>query len=357
MSKIDWSEPCYGTVDWEEVVEPDSELIYRVEEGSWVLTLVSTVLAGTIGTVSYESFVPWITQKFRTYREKDATKREDLSDDLMDLFPFVNFADVFIGQRHSGAEQKLSEIGEYLADAADANADASVYDEDHIKGYSTNELFQTLDFVIATNMALNREAPKRLLSNPTLTTDFTGDLIAVGGPISNLYTRNLMYGDDVTLPYRYDLNPDDGSPDISGTGPLDLRDVSLGEDALEPNWCLVERDGTYPKLGNSPARPERRGETWIRDYFTIIKTPNVHPDAAATYGTEPKVLSVSGCHGFGTRAAIYALQNREVLATLEAEADDGYFQALGRVKRRRDAGLEDAQISVPAEHVRLLDIE
>lgn len=66
---------------------------------------------------------------------------------------------------------------------------------------------------------------------------------------------------------------------------------------------------------------------------------------------------MSGCHGFGTRAAIRALQDREVLATLEAEAADGYFQALGRVKRRRDAGLEDAQISVPAEHVRLLDIE
>jgi hypothetical protein len=94
-----------------------------------------------------------------------------------------------------------------------------VYDEDHIKGYSTNELFQTLDFVIATNLALNEEAPERILSDPTLTINFAGDLIAVGGPISNLYTRNLMYGDDVALPYRYDLNPDDGSPDISGTGP------------------------------------------------------------------------------------------------------------------------------------------
>lgn len=56
---------------------------------------------------------------------------------------------------------------------------------------------------------------------------------------------------------------------------------------------------------------------------------------------------MSGSHGFGTRAAIRALQDREVLATLKAEADGGYFQVLGRVKRRRDAGIEDAQISVP----------
>lgn len=88
-----------------------------------------------------------------------------------------------------------------------------------------------------------------------------------------------------------------------------------------------------------------------------MKAPNVYADAAATYATEPKVLSVSGCHGFGTRAAIRALQDREVLATPEAEADDSYFQALGRVKRRPDAGLEDARISIPAEQVRLLDVE
>lgn len=86
ISNIDWSDPCYGTVDLEGIVEPDSELIYRVEEGSWVLTFVSTVLAGTIGTMAYESFEPWITQKFRTYREGDTDEREELSDDLMDLF-------------------------------------------------------------------------------------------------------------------------------------------------------------------------------------------------------------------------------------------------------------------------------
>ena len=354
MSNINWSAPCYETVDWEGVVESDSELIYRVEKGSWVLTFVSTVLAGTVGTVAYESLQPWIQQKVDAYRADGDDERERWGADLRDLFPFVNFSDVFIGQRHSGAERKLSEIGDYIADLADE----SVYDEDHIEGYSTNELFQTLDFVIATNIALNDEGPERVLSDPSLTTDFTGDLIAVGGPISNFYARNLMYGDSIDLPYRYDLNPDDGSADTSDASPLELREVGLNDNKgfeRRPNWCLVERDGTAPEVGNRPARPERRGETWIRDYFTIVKAPNVHPDAMATYGTEPKVLSVSGCHGFGTRAAISALQDREVLTTLEAEADDGYFQALGRVKRRPDAGLEDAQISVPAEHVRLLD--
>ena len=357
MTDVDWSAPCYETVDWGGAVEPDSELVYRVEEGSWELTFVSTVLAGTVGTVAYESLQPWIERKIDAYRADGDDERDRRSDDLKDLFPFVNYADIFIGQRHSGSERKLGEIGDYLADLADA--DGSVYDEDHVKGYSTNELFQTLDFVIATNIALTDEGPERVFSDPSITADFTGDLVAVGGPISNLYTRNLMYGDSVDLPYRYDLNPDDGSANISDASALELRDIGLNDDRFErrPNWRLIEHDGSAPEVGNRPARPERRGETWIRDYFTIVKAPNVHPDAAATHGAEPKVLSVSGCHGFGTRAAIRALQDREVLATLEAEAADGYFQALGRVKRRRDAGLEDAQISVPAEHVRLLDIE
>jgi hypothetical protein len=42
----------------------------------------------------------------------------------------------------------------------------------------------------------------------------------------------------------------------AGRGPLDLRDVSLDEDVFEPNWGLVERDGTYSELGNSQTRPE-----------------------------------------------------------------------------------------------------
>jgi hypothetical protein len=63
-----------------------------------MLTFVSTELAGALGTVADES-------------------------------------------RHSGAERKLGEICEHLVVATDA--DASVYDEDHIEGYSTSELFRT----------------------------------------------------------------------------------------------------------------------------------------------------------------------------------------------------------------------
>ena len=88
-----------------------------------------------------------------------------------------------------------------------------------------------------------------------------------------------MYGDSVDLPYRYDLNPDDGSANISDASALELRDVGLNDDRLErrPNWRLIEHDGSVPEVGNRPARPERRGETWIRDYFTIVKAPNVPP--------------------------------------------------------------------------------
>lgn len=186
------------------------------------MTFVSTVLAGAVGTVAYESLQPWIERKVDVYRADRDDERERRGDNLEDLFPFVNYVDIFTGQRHSGAECKLGEIGDYLGGLADA--DRSVYDEDHVEGCSTNELFQTLDFVIATNIALNDEGPERVFSDPSLTTDFTGDLVAVGGHISSLYTRNLMYGDTVDLPYRYDLNPDDGSADISDASALELRE-------------------------------------------------------------------------------------------------------------------------------------
>lgn len=357
MAEIDWESACYETVDWETVVGPDSRLVYRVEEGSWEITFVSTVLAGASGTLAYESIQPWIEQKIEHYRGSSGEDYEHQGEVLKDLFPFVNYADVFIGQRHSGAEQKLVEISDYISNLN--RSDTSVYDEDHIEGYSTNELFQTLEFVISTNIALNNEGPQRVLSDTSLTTDFSGDLIAIGGPISNLYTRNLMYSDVIDLPYYYNLNPADGSTNLSSMGPIELRNIGITDDRLEhsPNWSICEGDGTTPKVGNRPARPERRGETWIRDYFMIIKAPNVHPDSEATFGSEPKVLSVSGCHGFGTRAGILALQDENVLETLENEADDGYFQALGRAKRRRGVSVEDSKISVPAEHVRLLKVE
>ena len=357
MPSGDWDDPCYETVDWKDAVEPDSELVYRVDEGSWELTLVSTVLAGTFGTVTVEAFKPWIERQLDAYRQQPEEQMQRMGENLNDLFPFVNYSDVFIGHRRPWVKKKLHEIGDFLKQL-NARPDGAVYDEDHFSGYSTNELFQTLDFVIATNIALNEEEPKQMFSNPDVTTDFAGDLIAVGGPISNLYTRNLMYGDEVDLPYRYDLNPDDGSDDTRRLSPQDLREIGLHDDKgfeQRPNWRLVERDGSVPRIENRPTVPERRRDEWIRDYFSIVKAPNIHPDAEAIYGNEPKVLSLSGCHGLGTRAAIRALQDRDILDTLQDRAGDGYFQAIGRVKRDPDAGLEEARITVPPEHVRLFD--
>lgn len=351
MNGETWDDPCYDTVSWP-VVEDDSNLLYRVEEGSWTLSLVSTVVGG----VAANMMEPWIKRKLRQRRQQPEEDVAELVTQLEMLVPFVNHADVFIGRRRPWIREKLSDLGEFLSEVADLGED--IYDDiDHLGTYSSNELLQTLDFLVSTNIALNDAGPTSVFADADATVDFSGDLIAVGGPIANHYTRNLMYGSTVELPYRYDLNPDDGSDETSDITPTELRSIGLTDNRgfdRRPNWCLVDENGAFPIISNTKTRPERRDNTWMRDYFTIIKSPNIHPEATAKHGENPTSLVLSGCHGFGTRAAIAALKTDHVLETLQREAGDAFFQAIGRVKRAGGPKIDGSQIVVPPEHVRVL---
>lgn len=352
-----WGDPCYDSVAWQRVTE-DSNLLYRVEDGSWALTFVSTVIAGTAGTIAYETLEPLVQRKLRERRSRPAGEMNERVAQLEDLLPFVGTADVFLGQRRPWMADKLRGVGEYLNDIGDRSED-ELYDIDHIAGYSANELLQTLDFLISTNLALHDEGPVGVFSDSTLEVDFSRDLIAIGGPIPNYYTRNLMYGDHVDLPYRYDLNPEDGSDDIADVPPTELRELGLTDERgfdKRPNWRLVDRDGNLPRIRNRKTKPMRRDGEWKQDYFTIIKAPNIHPSARERVGSETYSLVLSGCHGLGTRAAIRALQTEHVLDTLDAEAGDGFFQAIGSVKQPEPGAIDDDRIVVEPEHVELLDV-
>jgi hypothetical protein len=351
MTGETWERPCYDTVNWS-VVEDDSNLLYRVKEGSWTLSLVSTV----VGSVTANLMEPWIKQKLQQRRQQPEEEVTELVTQLEMLVPFVNHADVFLGRRRPWIHEKLSDLKAFLGEAANLGDD--IYDDmDHLGTYSSNELLQTLDFLISTNIALNDAGPTDVFTDTDATVDFSGDLIAVGGPIVNFYTRNLMYGDIIDLPYRYDLNPDDGSDETGDILPRELRSIGLTDNRgfdRRPNWCLVDENGEFPTISKKRTRPERRNDTWIRDYFTIIKSTNIHPDATAKHGENPTSLVLSGCHGFGTRAAITALKTDHVLETLQREVGDADFQAIGRVKRAGGPKIDGSQIVVPPEHVRVL---
>jgi len=352
-----WGEPCYDSVGWPRVSE-DSNLLYRVEDGSWALTFVSTVVAGTAGTLAYELLEPMVQRKLRERRSLSVEDVHERVAQLEDLIPFVGTADVFLGQRRPWMADKFEGVREFLDDLGDRPED-ELYDLDQIAGYSTNELLQTLDFLVTTNLALHDEGPVDVFSDSTLEVDFGRDLIAIGGPISNHYTRNLMYGDHVDLPYRYDLNPDDGSDDIADIPPTELRELGLTDERgfdERPNWRLVDRNGNLPRIRNRATKPMRRNGVWKQDYFTIIKAPNIHPSARKRVGTETYSLVLSGCHGLGTRAAIRALQTEHVLDTLDEEAGDGFFQAIGSVKQPESGAIDADRIVVEPEHVELLDV-
>lgn len=351
MVEETWDDPCYETVSWP-VVEDDSNLLYRVEEGSWTLSLVSTMVGG----VAANMMEPWVKQKLRQRRQRSDENVAELVTQLEILVPFVNHADVFLGRRRPWIQEKLSDLGAFLSEVAELGDD--VYDDiDHLGTYSSNELLQTLDFLVSTNVAINGTGPTDVFTDTDAAVDFSGDLIAIGGPITNYYTRNLMYGNTVDLPYRYNLNPDDGSNETSDITPTELRSIGLTDNKgfdRRPNWCLVDENGECATISKKETRPERRGETWICDYFTIIKSRNIHPKATGKHGENPTSLVLSGCHGFGTRAAITALKTEHVLETLQQEAGDADFQAIGRVKRAGGPKIDGSQIVVPQEHVRLL---
>lgn len=63
----------------------------------------------------------------------------------------------------------------------------------------------------------------------------------------------------------------------------------------------------------------------IRDFFMIIKCPNIYPEAK-----NKKALVLAGCHGLGTWVAGLALKKLDILKKIE-EKVGGDFQAVGSV--------------------------
>lgn len=108
-------------------------------------------------------------------------------------------------------------------------------------GYSTIELFQTLDWDIATNILLNDEGPYASLRHVAHHRRH-GRPLRRRLSISNHFTQALLYGDSVDLPERYNFNHDVRTADRSDTSLLNLRDVdSDGDGGMEsargPNHC------------------------------------------------------------------------------------------------------------------------
>lgn len=310
-----WNQECHTTVPWGEV---DGILVQRSRRGSLIFEIASPVL-GALGSAA----APVVLQRLRRRREVEYD--DEFQADLEEVVPFITRADFFVGSRHH-----------WDADDQIGPGDAQVVD-------------LLTDFFTSLTIQVTQTYPSEI-SEVSEAVAFDRHLVSLGGPIPNWYSRNLMYGSDVDLPYRFCLNPEPDRLDLSGHDPLELRELGrrdFTEFVGEPNWYLADESGDRAVVDNAEAVPQFR-ETpdgpkpkhWYRDYFTIVKAPNVHPDA----GPRKKSLCMAGCHGLGGLAAIHALQDPELVARIRREAGDGHFQAVGRVQ---ETSTGDYRITLP----------
>jgi hypothetical protein len=303
-----FTETCHATVPWRKV-EPI--LIQRSRRGSFFLEVGSLFLS-IVGPRILESGESKIQQRLEE-------RGEEIGSDLRELAPFINHADFFVGARHDW--------------------------EEHGIGFGDEKIIRHMvDAFYQMNVQLAGEGPKSVDKTSTVV-DFSRHLVSVGGPIPNWYFRNLMYGNEVDLPYKFHLNPEPERVDLSDKTPKELRRLGRKDTSVfqaEPNWFIADSTGAPADVFKDNAIPEY-GDVgdWITDYFMILKAPNIHP--ACDHNR--RILSVAGCHWLGGMGAIDSLTDSTVLSRIKEEVGDGDFQALGRVVDA-DVDEEDRRVEI-----------
>ena len=114
--------------------------------------------------------------------------------------------------------------------SAELFEEGSVYEMETIGTLSANEFFQTLDLVIEANLAMTQTDPREIILGDDMDVDFSGDIVSIGGPIPNFFTRNVMYGPLLSLPYVFNLNPKNINKNLRDYTPEKLRRVGLSDD-------------------------------------------------------------------------------------------------------------------------------
>lgn len=399
MEQNPWKNPCYESVPWPEV-DDDSTRLYRTQRGSWsmVVSILEATMVGVAGNLLFAVFEPYIKQRLNRWRGVSEDEQQRYQQNVKDVIPFFREADIFVGQRQPWVQKKLDQLGRKLGDSLEQNTsldeaglrqlrtslslegdqhrladigiptigdvtadDQSVYKSlENVGSLSANEYFQTLELVVSANLAMTEEQPTNVILANETDVDFSSDVISIGGPISNLFTRNVIYGTDISLPYRFDLNPAGVDDDLSTYSPQQLREIGLSDDrefGHRPNWSIVDKNGEAPKIQEKETIPKWGDGAWDLDYFMVAKVPNTHPAAPPLRQAETKrALILAGCHGYGTRAALEALKSGDILETINSKVEDGYFQLIGRVKRNNGAEIRSEDIVIPDEHLQGINI-
>lgn len=382
-----WDAPCHGTVDWDEL---DCDLFQRSRRGTWEMVLSRMAEAAVGSAAGSMAGAPVIQYLRRVHGFGDEERPDDGEDDRQPRAEADNDGDVQTFLRFARSRQ-LDQSGQYTTvDVGETleekeNVDGDMYvsfledlealratgtgmDElvESVVPFSANAEFvlgprydwvadgavslrdlavtvRLIEFFLEANIHLTGEPPtdvRRLAVEPEI--DYSRNVISVGGPVPNWYTRNVMYGDEVDVPYRFNLNPGPAQKDLRDYTPGELR--SVGHRDTEPfeevpDWYIADGRGDPVVVDGEPARPTSR-PSLARDYFTIVKAPNVHRRADPA---DKQCLILAGCHGLGTMASAKALESPRFLEEIHSQVGGEPFQAIGRVTVTE----ESSEISVP----------
>lgn len=202
------------------------------------------------------------------------------------------------------------------------------------ESYSKNELTASIplmEFFIRMNIQITGEWPSHVREIGDQV-DFSRNLVCLGGPVSNWYVKYLMYHSGLSLPYIFSFKNESEGENLSEYTQKQLQQIGRtnSENSTEvPNWFISDTDGKPVEVDDEVMIPAKRSGVWYKDYFIITKTQNVYRDA----GPSTKCLTLSGCHGFGTRAAARAIQMPQHIKRIQEEVGSSNFQVLGSAWR------------------------
>ncbi|HIH96860.1 MAG TPA: hypothetical protein HA348_05200 [Thermoplasmata archaeon] len=143
------------------------------------------------------------------------------------------------------------------------------------------------------------------------------NIVSVGGPIPNTFTRKVMGvqkpDERSWLPYSFNLIP---TPECKGKTFFELQKD-------EQNWSIMKSDTKEEVYIPEYYEKDEIG-VCRRDYGMIIKVKSQVKEAPPGR----KNLVLAGCHGFGTIAAARALGDEKILNRIWEDVKDRDFQAI-----------------------------
>jgi len=174
---------------------------------------------------------------------------------------------------------------------------------------------KAVDDTISNLSKIFSERPKLEKRERLLGFDPKMNVVSIGGPIANTFTRLVMGVEEPDkkswLPFSFNLRP---TPEYRGKNYAELQEIEPG-----PNWSIMKSE-----TGENIYIPEYYEATCRRDYGMIIKVKSRIKEAPPGR----KNLILAGCHGFGTIAAARALGDRDILNRIWEEVCEKDFQAI-----------------------------